>query len=286
MLGGQNKKMPLGYTIIEVIIVLAISGIMFLIAANFINGKQEHTAFVQGTNDMVNQLQNIVDDVTDGHYSDVPLKCEVGGGNAISVSQDVTGSQGSTQNCVFLGKMISFEGAAQPTNYQLFSLAALRSFTTTDGTIPAAGSPSVSAIPGLTVNGTIPQSLYLPNTATGKMTVTPLTGAPQVNYSIGFVQGLGSTNESGYVSGTQTVGLVYDSGLNTPTTTTIVDGTENGPSSLVNGTNIKPAKSATICLSDGTRYARIFIGGATTGASGNNSNQLSISSQQLGTTPC
>jgi prepilin-type N-terminal cleavage/methylation domain-containing protein len=288
MLGGQNKKMPLGYTIVEVIIVLAISGMMFLIAANFINGKQEHTAFVQGTNDMVNQLQKIVDDVTDGHYSDIPLHCTNSSG-AISISQDATGKQGATQDCVFLGKMISFEGDAQPTAYQLFSLAALRSYTNPDGsgTIPATGTTAVSAIPGLTVTGTIPQSLYIPNTATGKMTVTPLAGPPAVtSYSIGFVQGLGTTTDAGYTSGTQTVGLVYDSAMTDPVHGQIGANQENSSTSKVNGTYIRPAQSATICLSDGTRYAKIYIGGSTGGASSNNGNQLSISAQQLGTRAC
>ena len=59
MLGGRNRhsKQPFGYTIVEVMIVLAVSSAMFLIAANFINGKQERTAFSQGSNEMVSQLQ-------------------------------------------------------------------------------------------------------------------------------------------------------------------------------------------------------------------------------------
>lgn len=282
MLGGQNTKMPLGYTIVEVIIVLAISGMMFLIAANFINGKQEHTAFVQGTNDMVNQLQNIVNDVTDGHYSDIPIYCQ-GTSAAVTFPSGTPPSQGSNQSCVFWGKMMSFYGAAQPTQYQLFSLAASRSLT---GGLPAGGTGAVSAIPGLTINGTIPQSLYIPNTSTGKVKVVRATGGTVTSYSIGFTQGLGATTtlsdgSTTYQSGTQDVGLVYDSALSAPATNYVTPNTENSSGSKVKGTFIRPAKSATICLSDGTRYARIFIGGTS-----NNSNQLSISAQQLGTTAC
>jgi prepilin-type N-terminal cleavage/methylation domain-containing protein len=268
MLGGQNKKMPLGYTIVEVIIVLAISGIMFLIAANFINGKQEHTAFAEGTNDMVDQLQNIIDDVNDGHYSDIPINC-AGTSGAVSFPSGTPGAQGSNQSCLFWGKMLSFYGSSKPTTYQLFSLAASRFYANPDGTgiIPAGGTNAVGVIPGLTTTATIPQSLYIP---TGKMTVTPTSGATTTAYSIGFVQGLGNTSTvdgaTTYGSGVQDVSLVYDSSLTTPSAANYVP----------TNSSIKPAKSATICL----------IGGTGVGASSNNDNQLSVSSQQLGTTAC
>ncbi len=278
MLGGQNKKMPLGYTIIEVIIVLAISGIMFLIAANFINGKQEHTAFSEGTNDMVNQLQNIVDDVNDGHYSDIPINCDGGspGAAALSFPSGTPSGQGSNQSCLFWGKMLGFYGDSQPTTYQLFSLAVSRFYANPDGsgTIPTGGTDAVGVIPSLTTSATVPQSLYVP---TGKMTVTPATGSPVTAYSIGFVQGLGNTatvsGSTTYGSGIQDVSLVYDSSQTTPPAASYI------PANAA----INPAKSATICLSDGTRYAEILIGGLGSGASANNNNQLSISSQQLGT---
>jgi hypothetical protein len=73
-----------------------------------------------------------------------------------------------------------------------------------------------------------------------------------------------------YQSGAQTVGLVYANTLNKTAA--------GNPADIVNGA-VQPAKSATICLSDGTRYAAVFVGGS-------NDNQLNISVQQLGTTPC
>lgn len=272
MLGGRNKHrgQPLGYTIVEVLIVLAVSGMMFLIAANFINGKQAKTSFMEGTNDMVSVLQNMINDVSDGHYSDIPLGCN---GTAAGISFPAAGgpSQGSNQSCVFLGKLISFYGPSQTetTKYQIFLIAASRLIS---GALPQSG---VSAIPSnpndVTTDGTIPQNLYV-----SKMLVNGTTA-----YNIGIAQGLGTADVNGdYVSGTQSTGLIYSNNLLNPTTNYKAPGTEG----IVSGAAIRPAKRASICLSDEQRYAVIFIGGTAAQKSTNNSNQLSVSVQQFGTT--
>lgn len=54
----KGGKSPLGYTVVEVMIVLAVSGIMFLVAANFINGKQQKTSFANGVNEMASRIQD------------------------------------------------------------------------------------------------------------------------------------------------------------------------------------------------------------------------------------
>lgn len=273
MLGGRNKNRPLGYTIVEVMIVLAVSGMMFLIAANFINGKQQRAAFTQGSNDTVSQLQNIVEDVTNGHYSDVPIACQA---SASSISFP-TGSdaQGTHQDCVFLGKIVHFYGpAGQATNYNVFSIAAGRNIS---GQL-SSSTTAVAAIttPGLTTTAAIPQGLYVKS-----MSVQPVSGSPANNvYNIGFAQGLGTIDAATgtYQTSNQPVSLIYTTGL---------AATTKGDASSVGGGNILPAVSATMCISDGTRYAQIFVGGAsTTSASSNNNNQLSISVQQLGTAAC
>jgi len=65
MIGG-NK--PHGYTIVEVLIFLAISSLMFLLAAGFISGKQSAVEFKQGMNDINTQIGSVVNDVANGQY--------------------------------------------------------------------------------------------------------------------------------------------------------------------------------------------------------------------------
>ncbi len=74
MPGGRNRQ-SLGYTIVEVLVVLAVSSFMFVIAANFINGRQERASFASGSNDLASALRNVLNQVADGHYSDVPMTC-------------------------------------------------------------------------------------------------------------------------------------------------------------------------------------------------------------------
>lgn len=273
MLGGKNKQQhrPLGYTIVEVMIVLAVSGMMFVIAANFINGKQERAAFTQGSNDTGSVLQAIVGDITDGHYSDVPLQCNISG-TTLTANTGAGGDQGQNQNCVFLGKIVRFYapgGGVDKTNYGVYSIAAARSITDFPNDL-------VGAIGGLTTNSVIPQSLFVKD-----MTVVDTASPPVTHpgvFNIGFAQGVGSTDGVG----------VYLSGAQQPVQLVYADVAGGDVSAVGVGTDIQPAKSATICLTDGTRYALVLIGGAVVGgsASSNNNNQLSISVQQLGTTVC
>jgi hypothetical protein len=261
MQGGQ-KRQPLGYTIVEVLIVLAVSSFMFLIAANFISGKQEKTAFTEGSNDTVTKLQQVLEDVTNGHYSDIPLTCSTSSGT-IQITSG--GTQGTNKDCIFLGKLVRFYAAdgGDKVNYQVYSLAAARDIT---GSLPNA---KVAAVSSLTTKGTISQNLSV-----GSMKVD---GAHPTAFNIGFAQGLGTPDELAsdtdtdtYMSGSQTVNLIYFSG-----TWGVND---------VAGNYVKPAKSATLCLTDGTRSAQIFIGADPDAH--NNSNDLSITLKQRGKQPC
>lgn len=274
----KGGKTPLGYTIVEVMIVLAVSGVMFVIAANFINGKQAHTAFNEGANDLVSSLQNVIQDVTDGHYSDVPISCTAADptnpGTSITPLAGVAGPsvQGTNSQCVFLGKLVHFYGppSTRATHINIFSLAAARNIT---GSLPQ---PGVAAIPTLTTQANISQGLFVAG-----MHVYDAAGNDHTApYSIGFVQGLGDLDQSRvgvYRSGAQSVGLVYATTLN---------GSTAGSEGNVVGGAVQPARSAIICLSDGNRFAQLLVGGAITGgnANSNNSNQLSVSLRQSGTT--
>lgn len=270
MLGGRNKhrSQPLGYTIVEVMIVLAVSAVMFLVAANFINGKQEKAAFAQGSNDTGSKLQSIVEEVTDGHYSDVPLQCSISG-STLQVSTSGSGSQGENSNCVFMGKIVRFydpNGGLKRTNYGIYSIAADRNIANFPDDL-------IGAVSGLTTKSVIPQSLYVK-----KMSVVDTSNhSHNAIYNVGFLQGIGNVSGGGvYLTGAQQqVQLVYAN-------------TASSSESSIAGTTIQPAKSATICLTDEVRYAEVLIGGSTSTdkANSNNNDQLNISVRQLGTASC
>src|SRR5438874_1617208 len=57
-----------GFTIVEVMIVLAITGLLFLSAAALISGKQNQAAFDQAIQQLQSQIQQTMNEVSVGYY--------------------------------------------------------------------------------------------------------------------------------------------------------------------------------------------------------------------------
>jgi prepilin-type N-terminal cleavage/methylation domain-containing protein len=254
MNGGQHKQ-PLGYTIIEVMIVLAVSGVMFLIASAFVNGKQEKTAFTSGVNDMASNIQAVIEQVNDGQYSDVALSCP-GAPSA---------AQGTNAACVFLGKMI-YPESANPAIFQVQSIIGDRLINGTDN--PAINfhtdEADATVVSSLTTSQATPQSLA----------VNKITSGGTAVKAFGFLQSPGTINSAevdegggGLNNGGQSVGLY----------TNAID-----PASDISfGDDLLPANSVDICMTDGTQYADLLIG--PDGSSGNGASQFNVNVVMHGT---
>jgi hypothetical protein len=242
-------------------IVLAVSGVMFLIAANFINGKQERTSFTQGVNEMTSRIQDTIEQINDGKYSDIPLNCSF---NGVSVSfGGPTTAQGTNSTCVFLGKILHFSVSGVPHNYETLALAGGR-VDASNNLSPTLTSVDPTVIAPLTTSQTTSQQLAVNN-----MSVTDSFGSiHNGNYAFGFAQGLGTANGVGnFQSGAQTISMVYapvSSGMSDAQAVAHING------------HVDYARSATICLTDGTQLARIVVGGT-----GTNNNQLSVNVQRI-----
>jgi prepilin-type N-terminal cleavage/methylation domain-containing protein len=283
MYGGKNKQ-PLGYTILEVMIVLAISAVMFLIAASFINGKQETTSFDSGVNDMQSVIQNTIEQVTDGQYSDEPIDCNTppGPNEPVSVNggADPATTQGSNPACVFLGKFIHYPVGGD--QYEIQSIVGQRVDPTTGIAVTEFSDTAAAVVKSLNTTQDNPQTLtiksvtaYLTSTnAQGGVTTAKLNPATA---SIGFLQSLGSlqtTDSTLLQSGSQDIELYAYSG-----TSEVPTGVDlSGPNEIV------PITSADICVSDGTRYADVTLGPDSTSSSG--SGQLSVNVKLDGTSTC
>lgn len=125
MTGGKNRQRP-GYTIIEVMIFLAISGVMFVMAAGFISGKQAQVEFRQSMNDINTALNDVINQVSNGEdFAYSKLTCQ---GNAtgpqISNNPMSNLDQGENLGCIFLGKVLQFNVSGDPTKYDIYTVAA------------------------------------------------------------------------------------------------------------------------------------------------------------------
>lgn len=259
MLGGKNKN-PLGYTIVEVMIVLAVSGVMFVIAASFINGKQEKASFTSGVNEMATNIQSVLDQVTNGQYSDIDLGC-----NATSTGTIIGGtttSQGTNNTCVFLGKLMHFSVGGDPTKYEVLSIAGGRLSSEGASNNLSAAHPVI--LDDLTTNANVPQSLQ----------ISSMQVDGSANYTIGFFQSQGqSDGAGGAATGAQTLTLQALSSSN--------DANESSfkySSGFV--INASPAQSANICVTDGSQNANIFVG------DNSNTSALSVTVKMDGSGSC
>lgn len=106
-------KFTAGYTIVEVIIFLAVTGMLFSAAVLYIAGQQERAYFAAATRDAQSQIEDLGNDVVTGY---IPLKgefdCIVNSPGSPPILRPTPGSsyrQGQNPDCVFLGKVIKFE---------------------------------------------------------------------------------------------------------------------------------------------------------------------------------
>jgi len=105
---GGHRAASGGFTIVEVMIVLAVTGVMFVAAAILINGRQNKTEFTTGINDLQQQLQQIANETASGYYpNNNNFVCN--GSAAGPVTFTAGGNkQGTNGGCIFMGKALQF----------------------------------------------------------------------------------------------------------------------------------------------------------------------------------
>lgn len=123
-----------GFTIVETLIVLAVTMMLFLSAVLLVNGRQRNTAFNQSIRAIQGQIEQVMSDVSSGYYaSDGRLQCTETGGNLI-LSTSGTESQGTNKDCVFMGKVLQFGVRnTDPQKYNVFTLVGARESAGTNG---------------------------------------------------------------------------------------------------------------------------------------------------------
>ena len=129
--GVDSTQDTQGFSIVEVLIVLAVTGALFISAVSLISGRQNKTQFSTSINEIKSQLQQIVSDVQTGFYpSSNSLVCQVNGAGNLTFASGTT-TQGSNQDCMFMGKVIQFGvNSTDPQQFIVYSIAGKRQTTT------------------------------------------------------------------------------------------------------------------------------------------------------------
>lgn len=120
----QNSS---GYTIVETMLFLVISGVILATSLLFFQGRQQRIQFTQGTREVEAQLKTTMNEVVSGYYPNKgDFSCTEGSGGPIlnfSGSSDL----GTNENCIFIGKMLKFNS----TGYDAYTVLGLRRNGTT-----------------------------------------------------------------------------------------------------------------------------------------------------------
>ena len=98
-----------GFTIVEVMMVLAISGAMFVIAFFGMRGQRESVGFRQALDGVEQKIREIFNNVDNGYFGNVgQYTCKLVSGNPVLEESQDGSSGGNNTDCVFIGKSISF----------------------------------------------------------------------------------------------------------------------------------------------------------------------------------
>ncbi len=96
-----------GFTIVETLIFLAVSGAMLTSIVIMFNGVQARQQFAQGMRDVESLFQDVFNDVSTGYFDPIAgYRCTANGSGPPNFIAAADAEQGSNQGCIFLGKAI------------------------------------------------------------------------------------------------------------------------------------------------------------------------------------
>jgi len=97
---------PRGFTIVEVLIVLGISGVIMAATLPFISGKQSSTQYTVGINQLQAQISSLINNISNGN---IPAAGSYACTNSSNTVKVTSGNGSNTGACQFIGEAIYFQ---------------------------------------------------------------------------------------------------------------------------------------------------------------------------------
>jgi type II secretory pathway pseudopilin PulG len=252
------QRVSKGYTIIEVLIFLAISGVLLGSAMLLISGKQNTTEFNQKMRDTKSKIDDWLNDVSTGFTGGSPdnQHCQVVSGRP----QVQAGAPGPNYNpdCVFLGKALLFStNPAGNANNQILAYSVfgcrVNPCASATGTLPqdytqATPTPQVGPPLDLETFGLGPVDIAKVTVVSASLTNYP--GSQLVGFFSSFNTNVGQNGNSDLSINE----FDYTGSGGSPINCIMLQG-----ACALGANPPQPLKSYKVCLSDGKRYADVVI---------------------------
>lgn len=259
-----NQKNPHGFTIIEIMIVLAVSALLVVVALNFVSGDTNKTDFNISINNLKQQIEEVITQASNGYYTDNDnFKCD-GTTNPVTITTGAdTQGQGQNYGCILLGTVVQFNPGGNGSVFYNYPVAGNEYIgQQSPGTIDQAS-------PVLIQNDNVPFTFTYGVKVVSMLEVDTTSGASRSTTAIGFLTSDSGGNItslddlSGTNSGSQSLSLYYDSasplepGLST-----------SHLAKDVVQQHLLPTNEVAICFDGGDNQSGLIkIGGATAGLS-------------------
>lgn len=149
-----------GYTLLEVMIFLAVSGLLLVAAITAVGGQAGHTEFRNSMNDINTKMQLWVDQVVNGYTSSTStaaapsFQCTAPASGPPLLSLSSGKERGANPQCIFLGKAIHVNTTeAYSDKIYAYQIIGRRTQTVSGQTVIVNGLPAASPIAAIdTVN--------------------------------------------------------------------------------------------------------------------------------------
>lgn len=108
---SRERSSNSGYTIVEIMIFLAVSGLLAATTLSMVSGRQNNAEFNQSVREMDATIRDVINDVSTGYYPNSDkVKCQKGAivGDPVILAEFPGTKQGTNSECVNIGKVIQF----------------------------------------------------------------------------------------------------------------------------------------------------------------------------------
>lgn len=145
-----------GYTILEVMIFLAVSAALAISALRLVGGQQAKTEFAQAVRDLDLRLQDVINDVSTGFYiNNNNFACTDSPSGPVIAELANANNQGQNSGCIVLGQAMEF-GINNSREVKLYPVVGLRRAGSPPKDVTTLADAHPKAIAKTSVGDTVP----------------------------------------------------------------------------------------------------------------------------------